>query len=206
MRLSTDAKNTMLEALDESATAGAKYGSLHSAYSATGTNELTGGSPAYARMPLTWAAAASGEKLVTGAVVFNVAAGSTVRFIGMWDALTGGTFLGMTPNDGAIPQAFVVPDATNDTLECVAHGFANGDAVVVWGVPGDPLPTGLTEGGVYYVISAGFTVDTVQLSATAGGSAIDLTTIGAGTLQKLVPEIFGGQGTHTITAMKLTLD
>ncbi len=204
MRLSVAAKNTMLEALDESQAAGMKFGSLHSAYSATGTNELTGGSPAYARKAATWSAAAAGAKATSASMAFDVAGGSTVRFVGFWDAVTAGNFLGMSPNGGAIPQAFVVPDASADILECVAHGFANGDTVTVWAVPGDPIPTGLVEGTVYFVINA--TTDDLQLSATSGGASVAITAIGAGTLQKLVTEVFGAQGTHTITGVTMSLD
>lgn len=204
MRLSTAAKNTMLDALDEAQAAGAKFASLHSAYSATGTNELSGGTPAYARKAATWDAAASGSKAINGTIVFDVAAAAVVRFVGFWTAVTGGTFLGMSPNAGTIPQAFVVPDASADVLECVAHGFVNTDTVVVWAVPGDPLPTGLVEGTVYFVING--TVDDLQLSATSGGAAVAITAIGAGMLQKLVVETFGGQGTHTITACTMSLD
>jgi hypothetical protein len=204
VRLSATAKNVMLEALDEAQAAGMKYGSLHSAYSATGTNELAGGSPVYARIAATWNAASAGAKATSGSMGFNVPAGSTVRFVGFWDAVTAGNFLGMSPNGGGTPQAFVVPDASADVLECVAHGFVNNDSVTVWAVPGDPLPTGLAEGTVYYVINA--TTDDLQLSATQGGASVSITAIGAGMLQKIVAESFGAQGTHTITGVTMSLD
>lgn len=204
MRFSNTAKNTMLDALDEANAAGAKFGSLHTAYSTTGTNEITGGSPAYARKGATWGAAASGAKATTASMVFDVPGATTVRWVGFWDAVTAGNFLGMTPNGGGVPQAFTVPDIANDTLECVAHGFTNGQTVVVWAVPGDPVPTGLAEGTVYFVISA--TTDDLQLSATSGGSAINITAIGAGFLQRLVEETFGGQGTHTVSSATMSLD
>lgn len=204
MRLTPAAKNLMLDALDESQAAGMKFGSLHSAYSAAGANELAGGSPAYARKAATWGAASAGAKATSGSIVFDVAGGSFVRFVGFWDAVTAGNFLGMTPNGGGIPQAFVVPDIANDILECVAHGFINGDTVIPWAVPGDPLPTGLVEGTVYFVVTA--TTDDLQLSATSGGAAINITAIGAGTLQKLVVESFGAQGTHTLTSVSVSLD
>jgi hypothetical protein len=204
VRLSQAAKHVMLNALDESQAAGMKFASLHSAYSSTGINELTGGSPAYARKAAVWDPASVGAKATNGNIVFDVAGGSTIRFVGFWDAVTVGTFLGMTPNGGGIPQAFVVPDATADVLECVAHGFVNNDAVTVWAVPGDPLPTGLVEGTIYFVINV--TTDDLQLSATSGGGAINITAIGAGTLQKVVVETFGAQGTHTLTAVTMSLD
>jgi hypothetical protein len=194
----------MLDALDESIATGAKFGSLHTAYSSTGTNEVTGGSPAYARKAATWAAAASGAKATSASMVFDVPASTTVRWVGFFDASTAGNFLGMTPNGGGVPQDFVVPDIANDTLECVAHGFSNGNTVVVWAVPGDPVPTGLAEGTVYYVVNS--TTDDLQLSATSGGAAINITAIGAGLLQRLVEETFGAQGTHTVTSATMTLD
>lgn len=204
MRLSNTAKNLMLDALDESQAAGAKYGSLHSAYSSTGANELTGGSPAYARKAATWGAAASGVKSLSSSMLFDVPAGGSAGWVGFWDASTAGNFLGMTPNGGGTPQAFVVPDISNDTLECVAHGFSNGQTVVVWAVPGDPVPTGLAEGTIYYVISA--TTDDLQLSASSGGAAINITAIGAGFLQRIIVEAFTAQGTHTVTSVSMAAD
>lgn len=197
----------MLNALDESGGAGvgATHGSLHSAYSASGANELTGGSPAYARKALTWAAASGRTKALAATLpVFDVGAGSTVAFFGLWDALSAGNFLGMVPNGAGTPQQFVVPDIANDTLECVAHGFSNGQTVVPWALSGDPLPTGLTEGAVYYVISA--TADDLQLSLTSGGAAINITAIGAGLLQRIVVESFTAQGTHTISSGTMGID
>lgn len=204
MRFSNTAKNLMLEAMDEAQATGAKFGSLHASYSAAGANELAGGTPPYARKGLAWAAASAGSKATSASAVFDVPALNTVRWVGLWDAVTAGTFLGMTPNGGGVPQDFVLPDATADVLECVAHGFVNNDAVVVWAVAGDPLPTPLAEGTVYFVINA--TTDDLQLSATSGGAAVAITAIGAGMLQKIVPETFGAQGTHTITSATMSLD
>ena len=196
----------MLNALDESGGAGvgATHGSLHSAYSSTGANELTGGAPAYARKAATWAAAAARAKATSASMVFDVAAASSVAWVGFWDAVSAGNFLGMTPNGGGTPQAFVVPETTNDWLECIAHGFSDTQTVVVWAVPGDPIPTGLAEGTIYYVISS--TTDHLKLSTTSGGSAINITAIGAGFLQRIVVEAFGAQGTHTVTTATMSID
>jgi hypothetical protein len=204
MRLSPQAKNLMLDVLDEAIATGAKFGSLHTDYSATGTNELAGGVPAYIRKALAWGAAAGGSKATTAAALFDIPPGAFVRWIGFWDALAGGTFLGMTPNGGGLVQAFVVPDPVSDVLQCVGHGLLSGEAVVVWGGAGDPLPAPLAEGVVYYAVAA--TADTLQLATTFGGSAIDLLAIGAGELQKIVPEQFAAQGSHTVTSVTLSLD
>jgi hypothetical protein len=196
----------MLNALDESGGAGvgATHGSLHTAYSATGLNELTGGTPAYARKAATWAAASARSKATSASMAFDVAAGTTVRWVGFFDAVTTGNFLGMSPNGGGIPEAFGVPDIANDILEAPGHGFANAQTVVVWTVPGVALPTPLVEGTVYYVISA--TTDDLQLSLTSGGAAINITAAGSGMLQRIVEEAFGAQGTLTVSTATMTLD
>lgn len=212
MRFSDIACQRMLDRMDESspggAGVGATHGSLHTAYSSTGANELTGGTPAYARKAATWAAAATRSKATSAAMVFDVAAGLTARWVGFWDAVTAGTFLGMTPNGGGIPEDFAVTASgvTSNTLDAPAHGFVAGQSVVVWGVPGALLPTPLVEGTVYWVIAAGLTADALQLAATSGGSALDLTATGSGFLQRLVEESFGAQGTLTVTTATLTID
>jgi hypothetical protein len=57
----------------------------------TGANEVSGGSPAYARKQTTWGSAVSG--LITGSeVVFDVPPGTTVTHVGINSASTSGTF------------------------------------------------------------------------------------------------------------------
>jgi hypothetical protein len=81
---------------------GTTYGfaSAHSADpGATGTlNELTGGSPAYARKAVTWATATSATPSVKALAAtfptFDVPPGSTVAYIGFWTLGTGGTYGG----------------------------------------------------------------------------------------------------------------
>lgn len=204
MRFSDQAVQTMLNKLDETDAEGCTHGSLHSAYSSTGTNELTGGSPAYARKALTWAAASGRSKATSASAVFDIPAGSTVAWIGMWDAITAGDFKGMVPNGGGIPEAFTVPDHTNDTLEAPSHGFTDAQTVVVWAVPGVALPTGLAEGTIYHVRDA--TTDDLKLAASAGGAAINITAVGSGMLQRIVVETYGAQGTHTVTSITMQLD
>jgi hypothetical protein len=206
VRFSDLAVQRMLNILDESGGAGvgATHGSLHTAYSTTGTNEVTGGSPAYARKAATWAAASGRSKATSASMVFDVPASTTVRWVGLWDAVTAGNFLGMTPNGGGTPEAFTVPVIADDTLEAPGHGFSNAQMVVVWAVPGVALPTGLSEGTVYHVRDA--TTDDLKLAATAGGAAIDITAVGSGMLQRIVEETFGAQGTHTVTSATMSLD
>jgi hypothetical protein len=202
--LSNTAKNLALEAIDEAISAGLKFASLHTAYSASGANELAGGSPAYARVALTWNSASGGQKsLAAGTAAHNVPGGSTVAWVGYWDASSAGTFLGMSPAGGGSLKLFTVNAAgvTADALDAPGHGFSNGDQVVLWGLGGAGLPTGLTEGTIYFVV--GSATNTLQLSVTSGGSAINVTAVGAGFLQKIVPEVFGSQGTYQVTGATL---
>lgn len=206
MPFTNTAKNLMLDALDEANAGGAKFVSLHSAYSTTGTNELTGGTPAYARTAATWPGASGGQKVHTGSVpAHNVPAGATVAFVGFWDASTAGNFLGMTPaGAGAIKLATVnAAGVTSDTFDSPAHGFSNGNAVVAFAPNGAGLPTGITEGTIYYVVGAA--TDTFQLSATSGGSAINITAVGKALVQLCVPEVFAGQGNYQVTSATLDL-
>jgi hypothetical protein len=59
--------------------------SLHSANPGnTGANELTGGTPAYARKVPVWAAPVNGRRNLTAAQQFDVPAGSSVAYVGFW--------------------------------------------------------------------------------------------------------------------------
>lgn len=95
MPWSTHSKNGMLNGLRNVAwQKTGVWASLHTASPGdTGINEVTGGSPAYARKQLTFAVAASGSMATTAPVVFDVPAG-TVAWVGLWDAVSGGNFLG----------------------------------------------------------------------------------------------------------------
>ena len=91
MPLNNTAKNLMLDELASVAI----YASLHTADpGSTGTNEVTGGSPAYARKSITWNAAASGNLDNNANPVFDVPASTTITHVGLWSASTSGTFYG----------------------------------------------------------------------------------------------------------------
>lgn len=78
------------------------YLSLHSAApSTTGLNEISGGSPAYARKAASWASASAGAVAISGSLAFDVPA-STVAYVGVWTAVSGGTFRGYWPVTAAV--------------------------------------------------------------------------------------------------------
>lgn len=71
----------------------ATHASLHSADpGTTGSSEISGGSPAYARQALTWTAGTV-DGQATASAVFDVPAGQAVTHAGLWTAASGGTFL-----------------------------------------------------------------------------------------------------------------
>lgn len=80
---------------------------------------------------------------------------------------------------GGVDKAFTVA-ASTDSLTSTAHGYSNGDAVLLTAkTNGAPLVLGT----VYYVRDV--TTNTFKLAATAGGAAIDITSDGSGEVQKV---------------------
>lgn len=78
----------------------------------------------------------------------------------------------------AAVTATITADAATDIITSAAHGLSNGDTVTFFN-SGGALPTGISAATYYYVITA--TTNTFQISATVGGSALDITGAGSGT-------------------------
>lgn len=97
--------------------------------------------------------------------------------------------------------------ASNDTLTVPISTFAVDDRVSVYPLEGvqNSLPTGLTEGTVYFVKTAAGTA--ITLATTSGGATIDVTADGSGLLWKhsilaisagITPNIAAGQLQFTL--------
>jgi hypothetical protein len=117
--------------------------SLHTAYPGTsGSSEVSGGSPAYAKKAITVNASSGGSRLLNAGVTFDVPA-CTVKWIGFWNV---GTFLFGVPNGGATPKNFMaVP--SSDLIYATGHGWSDTQKITFFGTP----PSGLTEGATYFV-------------------------------------------------------
>lgn len=89
--LTTAGKNTALD----SGLPSTLYAALHSGAPGSdgSANELSGGSPAYARKAVTMSAASSGARALASSVTFDVPASTTVAYASLWTAATGGTCL-----------------------------------------------------------------------------------------------------------------
>jgi hypothetical protein len=76
-------------------------------------------------------------------------------------------------------QVFTVTIASPGVVTAPNHGLKVGSRVTF--VTTGALPTGLSADTFYYVLSAGFTCDTVQVSSTSTGSAINTSGTQSGT-------------------------
>lgn len=190
MTIFADGKAEMLNALSIGKM------SLHTAYpGSAGANEVAGGS--YAQQTCTFGAAAGSVRTLSAPVAFSVPA-CTVEWVGFLTA--GGSMRACSPNGGS-PKEFYVDPAT-DVFSSPSHGFAADDAVVFYA---DTVPGPLVEGTKYYVRDV--TANSFKVAATAGGSAIDITSVGgsACVVSKIIADVYSGSGTHTINTATLGL-
>ncbi len=66
-------------------------------------------------------------------------------------------------------------------------GVAVNDNIVFSAAPGDTLPTGVTEGTVYFVKTV--SGNDITISTTAGGATVDITGPGKGRAMKVTPKV-----------------
>lgn len=172
--------------------------SLHTGFpGTTGANEVTGGSPAYAQKTITMNAGSGGSRLLNAGVTFDVPA-CTVKWIGFWNSAT---FAYAAPNGGAAPKNFMaVP--SSDLVWSTGHGFVDTQKVVFF--DGTP-PAPLVEGTTYFVRDS--LTDNFKVAATAGGTAIDLTTASSAGcwMCAITEDLFSGQDTHSLTSTTDTI-
>lgn len=155
----------------------------------TGGVEATGSNYARVSRAATDANFALASDQVTNAaeISFNLLTGSLLPIVGfgIWD--NAGTLRWAQPA-GDTPQSFTFNGAT-DTLSRTAHGLANNQLARVFALDSLPLPGGLAANTTYYVVGA--TADTLQLAATEGGAAINLTTDGACLVRRWYGKTYG---------------
>jgi hypothetical protein len=203
----TDAcKNALLDSAVAGGLLTTPHLSLHTGFPPAGGNEVTGGSPAYARQPFTWSAASGGSKSIAASETFDVPA-TTVRAVAVYDALTAGTQKVWLPAGSSARIAISVDAAgvTNNDIFSEAHGLAANNSVLFWDTHNAGLPAGLAEDTEYFVIATGLTADTFRVSTTQGGAAVDLTDEGVGDAQKFTPEVFAAQGTYQVSTFTVSL-
>lgn len=151
-------------------------------------NEVsTGGGSGYARQAVTFGASAAGIVANTGLVLFGpaVTAWGTITHVSIWDTVAAGNCLDKGPLSTAM-RAFTSIVAGN-LITSPAHGLVVNDRAVFDDLFG-AMPTGMVAGTVYFVLTAP-SADTLTVSATLGGAALALSTVGLGQLRKVTPQV-----------------
>lgn len=92
--------------------------------------------------------------------------------------------------DAVIQQTCTITNASPAVVTVSSHSFIAGD-IVTFTTTGT-LPTGLTVGLQYYIISAGLTGTAFEVSLSSGGAAINTSS--------------AGSGTHTVTRVQTADD
>lgn len=181
------------------------YISVHNAIpNSSGSNEVTGGT--YARVAITWNTPASGQATNNGALSHNMPAASSAVALGLWSAVTSGTFYGWLPV-GSSSFGFGTVDSagvTSDAIQSAGHGLSNGARVLLFNTFAGQLPAGLAEDTLYFVVQAA--TDTFEVSATDGGSSVNVTGQGELFWMVSVPESFGSAGVLTTADDALVVD
>lgn len=90
----------------------------------------------------------------------------------------------------------VTGTASTDVFTSTAHGYSNGDRVLLSGLTGG---AGLVAGRLYFIIAS--STDRFQVALTSGGSAVDFTSdLSAGTVTRIV-ELSGGSPAYARKAI-----
>lgn len=173
--------------------------------------EISGGSPAYARQTVEWNTPASGVMTNDGAISFDCPSAASVFALGY--RASGGasaTDYGWTPLGGAAPQLAEVLTGNlgTEVIECVGHGLAVNDRIVVIPANDAALPTAAValSATTFYHVKATATADQLTISTSQGGAAVDFTAVGKMFIQKCVPETFGAQGILEFIDTQIVID
>lgn len=166
--------------------------------SGAGSNEVSGGS--YARQAISYDAAASKSKAKASspAVSIPIPAGSTVYFLGGFSAPSAGTAYKFSPINGGSVKGVGSGANSGDVITSYAHGLVNTDRFFLYKANNESLPTGYSEGVLYFVVNK--TTDTFQASLTSGGSAVTISSDGELAFQKVIGETFASAGTLDVSA------
>lgn len=171
--------------LQPSATAGSLYVSLHTADPGE-AGDQTSNETAYTNYARVAVARTSGGWTVSSNQVSNTAAinfaqcGATGADITHWGIGTASSSTGKLLYKGPLGSALQGPFTakTDDTITIPGHALSVGDRVSFYPLPGASLPTGITEGTIYWVKTV--SGNDITISTTSGGTTVDITAVGSG--------------------------
>lgn len=168
-----------------STSAGSFYISLHTADPGEAGNQSTN-EAAYTNYARVAVARSGSGWTVSGNQASNAAAinfaqcgitGATITHFGIGTDSSGtGKLLYKAPLGTVIQGPFTAK--TDDTITIPGHSLAVDERVAFYPAFGSSLPTGITEGTIYWVKTVS-SAD-ITISATQGGAAVDITAIGDG--------------------------
>src|SRR5690349_9512952 len=171
--------------LQNSSAAGSLYVSLHTAEPGEGGDQTTN-EAAYTNYARVAVARTSGGWTVSSNQVSNAAAinfaqcGLTGANISHWaigtDPSGAGKILYKGPLGSVVQGPFTAK--TDDTITIPGHSLAVDERVAFYPAFGSSLPTGITEGTIYWVKTV--SGNDITISATQGGSVVDITAVGDG--------------------------
>ena len=96
-------------------------------------------------------------------------------------------------------QTVTISNASPGVVTLTGHNLVAGDQVIFGTSSGGGLPTGLTAGTTYFVISGGLTANTsFEVSASAGGSAVNTSSAGSGTFYCYTIRLIGSLNIITL--------
>ena len=172
--------------LQNSAGAGSLYVSLHTADPGEAGSQTTN-ETAYTNYTRVAVARSGSGWTVSGNQVSNAAAiafaacgvtGATITHFGIGtDASGAGKLLYKAPL-GTVLQGAFTAIAAGDLITIPGHTLAVDERVAFYPVPNSSLPTGLTEGTIYWVKTV--SGNDITVSTTQGGAAVDVTAAGDG--------------------------
>lgn len=178
-----------------STTAGSLFVALHTASPGEAGDQTTNEAnyTNYARVAVARSAGGwtvAGDQVSNAALISFPACGASGNTITHWSAgvATSGAseilFYGAL--SAVTPEAFTAV-ASTDLVTSPNMSFAVDDRVTFYAREGGSLPTGITEGTVYWIKTV--SGNTYTISTTQGGATLDITADGAGLIQKVVPLI-----------------
>lgn len=171
--------------IQNSAAAGNLYVSLHTAEPGEAGDQTTN-ETAYTNYARVAVARSVAGWTVSGNSVSNAAAiafaacgltGATITHFGIGtDASGAGKLLYSGPLGTVVQGPFTAK--VDDTITIPGHTLAVNERVAFYPAFGSSLPTGITEGTIYWVITV--SGDDITVSTTQGGGAVNITAVGDG--------------------------
>ncbi len=153
------------------------------------------------RAAVTLTAAAGRAHAIVEAPTVPILGGFEAQYLALVTAATGGVLLDFAPL-GAETLHGCGYSSSTDAITLRGHGYSAGDRVAFFAGPARPVPGGLVQGTLYYVLAPA--ADSFQIEGSLGGGAIDLTTDGECLVQRCAPQDYAVPGDLLVSGYTMT--